>query len=79
VSSVLPAPTITASLVNGTNLNLTWPAAWTGGVLVQGQTNTLAVGISTNWVTIPGTDAANTYSTQIRLTNQAVFYRLINP
>ena len=79
VTGVLPAPTITATVVNGTNLNLSWPSAWTGGVLVQGQTNSLAVGISNNWVTIPGTDAANTFSTVIRQTNQTVFFRLINP
>ena len=50
-------PTITAGVV-GNQLNLSWPAGWTGGVHLQGQTNTLAVGISTNWVTIPGTDPA---------------------
>jgi hypothetical protein len=79
VTGVLPSPTITAAVVNGTNLSLSWPAAWTGGVLVQGQTNSISVGLSNNWVTIPGTDAANTYSTVIRTTNAAVFFRLINP
>jgi len=79
VTAVSPLPPITATVTGGTTLNLSWPADWTGGVLLQGQTNSLTVGISNNWVTIPGTDAANTYSTQIRLTNRAVFYRLINP
>jgi autotransporter-associated beta strand protein len=79
VTGVLPPPTITASVVNRTNLNLSWDSAWTGGVLVQGQTNSLVVGISNNWVTIPGTDAANTFSTVIGQTNQTVFFRLINP
>ena len=78
VSAILPAPTITAGVV-GNQLNLSWPAGWTGGVHLQGQTNTLAVGISTNWVTIPGTDLSNTYSTAINPTNRAVFFRLINP
>ena len=32
-----------------------------------------------DWVTIPGTDAANTYSTVIRATNAAVFFRLVSP
>ena len=79
VNSVLPAPTITATVANGTNLNLSWPSTWTGGVFLQGQTNTLMVGISNNWVAVLGTDTSNTYSTQIRLTNQAVFYRLVSP
>lgn len=79
VTSVLPSPTITATVANGTNLNLSWPSAWTGGVLVQSQTNSINVGISNNWVTIPGTDAGNTYSTVIGKTNGAVFFRLINP
>jgi hypothetical protein len=78
VTAVQPAPTITSSVV-GSQLNLSWPSAWTGGVHLQAQTNTLAVGIANNWVTIPGTDLSNTYSTTINPTNPAVFYRLINP
>lgn len=78
VTAVQPAPTISAT-VTGSQLNLSWPAAWIGGVHLQSQTNTLAVGLSNNWVTIPGTDLSNTYSTAINPTNRAVFYRLINP
>lgn len=79
VTAVLPPPTITATVSGGNTLNLTWPAAWTGGVHVQGQTNAITVGLSNNWVTIPGTDLGNTYSTAINPTNRAVFFRLINP
>jgi fibronectin-binding autotransporter adhesin len=79
VTGVLPAPTITATVTGGTTLNLSWPSAWAGGVLVQVQTNTIAVGLANNWFTIPGTDAGNTYSAPIVRTNGAVFYRLINP
>ena len=78
VSSILPPPTITTT-VSGGNLTLTWPAAWTGGVHVQSQTNTLSKGLSTNWVTIPGTDASNSYTNTINKTNGSVFYRLITP
>jgi fibronectin-binding autotransporter adhesin len=78
VTAVLPPPTITSS-VTGNQLNLSWPAAWTGGVRVQAQTNSLAVGVSGNWVTIPGTDASNTYSVTINPANPTVFYRLIAP
>jgi autotransporter-associated beta strand protein len=78
VTAVEPPPTITSTVV-GNQLNLTWPAAWTGGVHLQAQTNSLTVGLSNNWVTIPGTDASNSYSTTIDPTKPTVFYRLIAP
>lgn len=78
VTAVSPAPTIT-STVTGNQLNLSWPSTWTGGVHLQVQTNTVAVGLSTNWVTVPGTDASNSYSTSIDKTKGGVFYRLIAP
>ena len=75
VASVAPpgSETITAT-VSGGQINLSWPDAWTGAEL-QIQTNPLTIGISSNWVTIPGTDAANTYSAPLNPTG-AVFYRL---
>jgi hypothetical protein len=76
VVSVSPPPAIT-TMVSGGILTLTWPSSWTGGVLLQAQTNSLSVGIKANWVTIPGTDAGNSYSTSINVTNPAVFYRLV--
>ena len=84
VTTVQPAPTITATVTNsGSQLNLSWPASWSGGVHLQSQTNGLSKGISTNWVTIPGTDASNLYSAAINKTinptNGTVFYRLIAP
>ena len=66
---------ITASLSSG-QLNLSWPAIWKG-LNLQVQTNSLAVGVSTNWVTIPGTDASNNYSTTPNNSNRCVFYRLV--
>jgi autotransporter-associated beta strand protein len=78
VTAVSPAPTITTT-VSGGNLNLSWPANWIGGVHLQNQTNSLAKGLGTNWVTIPGTDASNTYQAPINTTNGSVFYRLIAP
>jgi autotransporter-associated beta strand protein len=85
VSAVAPLPTITATTsgAGGTTLNLTWDANWTGGVHLQSQTNGITTGLSTNWVTIPGTDLSNSFSTPINKrvspTNGAVFYRLIAP
>jgi fibronectin-binding autotransporter adhesin len=84
VTGVSPAPTIT-HVISGTNLNLSWPANWTGGVHLQSQTNPVTKGLSSNWVTIPGTDAGNTYTTPVGYqpgsTNKVAtaFYRLVAP
>jgi autotransporter-associated beta strand protein len=77
VTAVQPVPTITSS-ASGGQLNLSWPASWTGGVHLQSQTNRVTVGLSNNWFTIPGTDAGNSYSTTMIKSN-CVFYRLVVP
>jgi autotransporter-associated beta strand protein len=79
VTSVLPNPTLSVTISQGTNLTLQWPSGWTGGVHLQVQTNTLATGLSTNWYTIPGTDAGNSYLATVVRTNPTVYYRLITP
>jgi autotransporter-associated beta strand protein len=76
VTAVAPLPTLTHTL-SGTQLTLSWPSVWTGGVLLQSQTNSATVGLSSNWVTIPGTDTGNSYLTTIDKTKGSVFYRLI--
>jgi len=43
---------------------------------LQVQTNSLTVGLSNNWVTIPGTDAGNSYSATLNSSNGSVFFRL---
>jgi len=73
-TAVAPPAQITAA-VSGGSLNLSWPVAWTG-LYLQSQTNSLATGLNTNWVTLPGTDAANGYTNTPSNTNEAVFYRL---
>jgi len=74
VTAVAQPATVTGT-VSGGNLNLSWPAAYTG-LYLQGQTNKVSMGLSTNWVTIPGTAAGNSYSIPVGLTNGSVFYRL---
>jgi autotransporter-associated beta strand protein len=78
VTTAQPLPSITPA-VSGSQLTLSWPAAWTGGVVLQSQTNKLTTGLNTNWVTIPGTDATNVYVTTIAKTNGTVFFRLTLP
>jgi len=78
VTSAQPLPSITSS-VSGNQLTLSWPAAWTGGVVLQSQTNALSKGLSANWITLPGTDTTNTYVSTIARTNGTVFFRLALP
>jgi len=70
----IAAGQVTATL-SGTQLNLAWPASYTGADL-QVQTNPLTKGLSTNWLTVPGTEGGNSYSTPVNKTNGSVFYRL---
>jgi hypothetical protein len=75
VSSVAtPGSQQISASVSGGNLNLSWPAAWTG-LYLQTQSRTNTLGLGTNWVTIPGSDALNAFSAPIQL-NSNVFYRL---
>jgi hypothetical protein len=76
VQTVAPAGSgVIAPNFSGGHLNLSWPAIWTG-LHVQVQTNSLAKGLGTNWVTIQGTDTGNSYSTTPNNSNGSVFYRL---
>ena len=71
-------PTNITSTVSGNQLILSWPADHTGWRL-QAQTNTLASGLGTNWVTIPGSNASNSYTNTIGSANGSVFYRMVYP
>ena len=69
------APTNLTFSVSGGNLNLSWPTNYLGWSL-QAQTNSLGTGLSTNWVTIPGTESVTATNFPAVLTNGAVFYRM---
>jgi autotransporter-associated beta strand protein len=71
---VNPTPTNIVVSVSGGNLNLSWPASHTGWSL-QAQTNTLGVGLATNWTTL-GYENTNAVSIPIDAANPTVFYRL---
>jgi glucose/arabinose dehydrogenase len=62
--------------VSGNLMDLSWPVA--GGRL-QAQTNRPGVGITTNWVTVPGSTATNHVVVSISPANGSVFYRLAVP
>ncbi len=74
VTSVAP-PAQVAAAVSGGQLNLSWPAAYTG-LNLQAQTNALTIGLGTNWFNIPGTDGNNSYSNTLNNANGSVFFRL---
>jgi hypothetical protein len=64
--------------LSGGALQINWPLDHTGWML-QIQTNSLATGLSTNWVTIPNSNFTNRYSLPSSSTAAGAFYRLIYP
>ncbi|MGH7978564.1 MAG: hypothetical protein ACREE6_04270, partial [Limisphaerales bacterium] len=75
VSPINPNPTNVVITLTNNNVFVTWPVDHTGWQL-QAQTNSLSVGISTNWVNVTGSTATNQMVFPINASN-AVFYRLI--
>ncbi len=77
----LPLPTtstnLTCTLSNNT-LTLIWPPNYTGWLL-QMQTNSLSMGLGTNWVTIGGSETNSIFQTPLSPTVPTVFYRLKYP
>ena len=71
-------PTNITSLVTGGTLQLSWPSDHTGWRL-ETQTNTLAVGLRTNWFTVSGSAATNAVSLPMGTANGSVFFRLVYP
>jgi hypothetical protein len=70
------APASLTAKVSGASLNLSWPADHLGWVL-QAQTNTASVGLSTNWADVAGSGYATQASLPVTATDGAVFYRLV--
>ncbi len=78
-SPVATNPTNISYSLNGSGqLTLAWPASHLGWRL-EAQTNSLTTGLGTNWFTVTGTTATNSWVVPIDAANAAVFYRLISP
>jgi hypothetical protein len=77
-AGVATEPTDIGVLITDGNLELTWPTTHTGWRL-ESQTNSLATGISSNWQTVPDSDATNKVIMTIDSANGAVFFRLVYP
>jgi len=69
--------TITAQL-SGNQVSLAWPADHAGWLL-QTQTNLPGAGLTTNWVTVPGSNLTNLLNLAINPAVGSVFYRLATP
>lgn len=72
------APVTMSSSLSADRLNLSWPPDHTGWRL-QVQTNSLAVGLGSNWLNVPGSIATNQMSFTIDPNAGCVFYRLVYP
>ena len=59
-------------------LQFSWPADHAGWLL-QSQTNSLAVGLSTNWVNVASSDQTNQMTLLLKAADGTVFFRLARP
>jgi hypothetical protein len=78
VVAIATNPTNITFSISGGNLNLSWPSDHLGWYL-QVQTNSVAKGISTNWVTVPNSGSVDSTNFPIVPSNGTVFYRLMYP
>lgn len=78
VQPIATTPTNLTSSVSGNTLSLSWPASHLGWILQQ-QTNSLAIGISTNWSDVAGSASITGTNITINPAVPTVFYRLRNP
>jgi hypothetical protein len=80
-STIANYPTNITASVSGGTLMVGWPATHLGWIL-QSQTNTLSVGLTTptnTWLDIPGSDAVTQTNLGINPVNPTVFFRLRHP
>lgn len=64
--------------VNDGELLISWPGTHQGWRL-EAQTNDLASGLGSNWVTVPGSTMTNVMRFPIGFSNGSVFFRLLYP
>jgi hypothetical protein len=78
VVSVNPTPTNMVFQATGGAVDISWPSDHIGWRL-QAQSNPRTIGISTNWVTVAGSDSTNHVTIPIDPADGTVFYRMIYP
>ncbi|HTY86271.1 MAG TPA: cellulase family glycosylhydrolase [Candidatus Acidoferrum sp.] len=72
------APTKLGYVTAGNQFQMNWPRDHTGWQL-QVQTNSLGVGIGTNWSIVSGSTLTNQLALPVNPANGAVFFRLVHP
>ncbi|HLP75503.1 MAG TPA: LamG domain-containing protein, partial [Candidatus Paceibacterota bacterium] len=72
------APAQLGFISTGNQLQLSWPGDHTGWEL-QAQTNSLSVGLGTNWSRIVGSTETNEMALPLSAIDDAVFFRLVLP
>ena len=75
---VSTSPVIITNSILANLLNISWPPDHIGWRL-QVQTNSLSVGLSNNWLTVPNSIATNQMTFPINPAVGCVFYRLLYP
>jgi len=78
IGFVVVRPTLVVSPASGGQFQVSWPAANLGWLL-QAQTNSLATGLRSNWVTVPGSGSVTSVNISIDPANGSVFLRLVSP
>lgn len=78
VATVDTTPTNVVFLVSSNTVDIAWPASHTGWRL-QTQSNSRSIGLSTNWVTVSGSDLTNHVITPLIEADGTIFYRLVYP
>jgi autotransporter-associated beta strand protein len=77
-SSVNTTPPHLTNSVSGGNLTLSWPADHLGWRL-EAQSNAHSIGLSNNWVTVPGSTNVTSMTFPVNPANPTEFYRLVYP
>ena len=71
-------PTDIVATVSGNVLTLAWPEDHIGFRL-QAQTNSINIGLSTNWFDVAGSSSTNRIDANLNTSHGTVFYRLVYP
>lgn len=77
-AAVAGYPTNISFSVSGNTLGISWPATHLGWIL-QSQTNSLSIGLKTNWVDVAGSSAITQTNITINPAMPTMFFRLRNP
>jgi hypothetical protein len=77
-SGISNNPTNLTYSVSANRLTISWPADHLGWLL-QSQTNNLKIGLTTNWVNVPGSGSITQSVMNIDRTKPTVFFRLRSP